>query len=345
MTGKMGNQHGGVRSQVGFSLIELMIAMVIGLLVVGGAVGIFLSNRQVSRATEGVGRLQESARVAFELMSRDLREAAGNPCVNNLPVANVLTGAGSAWWNGINSWEDAFRGYAGGEAATGLATGTGTGQRVADTEVLQLFSADENVVTVSAHNTAGAAFTVNSGNHGIVAGDLAMVCDGKQASIFQVSSVGGAGTNILHAASAGTPGNCTTGLGLPLTCGGAGTARSYAPTVTAGSESVSVLTKLRASRWYIGNGSNGPGLYQQVVTANGSVAAQEVVEGVSGLNVLYLVKGQTIYQSAAAAGADWGNVASVRITLTLAGNDRVGPDGQTIQRQLVHVVSLRNRNP
>lgn len=340
MTAGMSKLRGRLRSQAGFSLIELMVSMLIGLLVVGAAVGIFLSNRQVSRATEGLGRLQEGTRVAFELMSRDLREAAGNPCVNNLPIANVIFSAGSNWWSNINSWEDAFRGYGAAETATGLASGTGGGQRLAGTEAVQLFSADDNVVTVSAHNTAGAVFTVNSGVHGISAGNLAMVCNGRQASVFQVSSVGAGGTTILHAAGAGTPGNSSINLNI------SGDKFDYSPDTTAGSESVSTLTGLRATRWYIGNGGSGPSLYQQVATANGTVATQEVAEGVSNLSVLYLVDGQNAYQAASAVGGNWANVTSARITLTLAGTDRVGPDNnQTIQRQLIHVVSLRNRNP
>ncbi|SBV35426.1 Prepilin-type N-terminal cleavage/methylation domain-containing protein [uncultured Stenotrophomonas sp.] len=323
--------------QAGFSLIELMVAMLIGLLVVGAAVGIFLSNRQVYRATEGIGRLQEGTRVAFELMSRDLREAAGNPCVNNLPLANVLNNFGGNWWSNIENWAGAFRGYGASEAATGLTTGTGAGQRVAGTEVLQLFSADDNVVTISTHDTAGATFTVNNASHGIAAGDLAVACNGKQASIFQVSAA--SGTSIQHAAI-GTPGNSTIALNVI-----SGEKFDYSPAAAAGSESVSVLARLRASRWYVGNGNNGPSLYQQVATANGTVATQEVAEGVSNMSVLYLVEDKNTYQGIAAVGGNWGNVTAARITLTLAGTDRVGPNGQTIQRQLIHVVSLRNRNP
>ena len=46
------------RATRGFSLIEMMIAMVLGLLVVGAAIGIFVSNQQAYRATEGLGRVQ-----------------------------------------------------------------------------------------------------------------------------------------------------------------------------------------------------------------------------------------------------------------------------------------------
>ena len=61
----------------GLSLIELMIALLLGLLVVGGAIGIFTSNRRAYNATESLSRVQENARVAFEMMSRDVREAGG----------------------------------------------------------------------------------------------------------------------------------------------------------------------------------------------------------------------------------------------------------------------------
>lgn len=323
------------RTGAGFSLIELMIAMVLGLLVVGAAISIFLTNRQTYRSTESLGRVQEGVRTAFELISRDVREAAGNPCVNNLPLSNVLNNSALNWWSNINRWGDAFRGYGATEAVTGLTIGTGSGQRLANTEVVQLFAADDNVATITTHDTAGAKFTVNTASHGIVTGELAVVCNARQASIFQVSGV--TGQNIFHAA-AGTPGNCTIGLGVPLNCGGSTVFAYVAPS--------SVLVKLHASRWYIGNGTNGPALYQQVATANGTVTTQEVAEGVTNLSVLYLIEGQSSYQAASAIAADaWDEVIAARITLQLASIERTGTDGQAIQRQLIHVVSLRNRNP
>lgn len=66
----------------GFGLIELMIALVLGLLVLGAAIAVFQSNQSTYRANEGLSRIQEGARVAFELMSRDLRAAGGSACSN-----------------------------------------------------------------------------------------------------------------------------------------------------------------------------------------------------------------------------------------------------------------------
>ena len=66
--------------QAGFGLIELMIAMVLGLLVLGAAVAVFQSNQRTFNANEGQNRVQEGARVAFEMMSRDIRAAGGSSC-------------------------------------------------------------------------------------------------------------------------------------------------------------------------------------------------------------------------------------------------------------------------
>ena len=67
-------------TQAGFGLIELMISMVLGLLVLGAAIAVFQSNQRSFNANEGQNRIQEGARAAFEMMSRDIRAAGGTSC-------------------------------------------------------------------------------------------------------------------------------------------------------------------------------------------------------------------------------------------------------------------------
>lgn len=74
--------HRRRRDAAGFGLIELMIAMVLGLIVIGAAFAVFMSNQSTFRANEGLARIQEGVRVAFELMSRDIRAAGGSACSN-----------------------------------------------------------------------------------------------------------------------------------------------------------------------------------------------------------------------------------------------------------------------
>ncbi len=66
----------------GMSLIELMVAMVLGLVVMGAAFAVFMSNQATFRVNEDVNRIQESARIAFELISRDIRAGGGSACSN-----------------------------------------------------------------------------------------------------------------------------------------------------------------------------------------------------------------------------------------------------------------------
>lgn len=70
------------RSAAGFSLVELLIALVLGTLVVGAAFAILHSNQRSYQANQGLNRVQENARIAFELISRDLRAAGGSACSN-----------------------------------------------------------------------------------------------------------------------------------------------------------------------------------------------------------------------------------------------------------------------
>lgn len=77
---KWNRRQGGKAVAAGFSLIELMIAMVMGLLVLGAAIAVFQSNLRSFNANEGQNRVQEGARAAYEMMSRDIRAAGGTAC-------------------------------------------------------------------------------------------------------------------------------------------------------------------------------------------------------------------------------------------------------------------------
>src|SRR5690606_31534984 len=74
------------RWMVGFSLIELMVAMALGVLVLGAAIGVFQTNQRTYLANEGLNRIQESARVAYEMMTRDIRSAGSSACSNEALV-------------------------------------------------------------------------------------------------------------------------------------------------------------------------------------------------------------------------------------------------------------------
>lgn len=333
----------------GFTLVELMIALLLGLVVSGAATALFITNRQTYVASESLARVQENARTAFELMARDVREAAGNPCANDTPMANVLNSPGSLWWT---NWANGIVGYGGSAALTSTPFGTGAAQRVAGTDAIELKSGVSTGIVVTTKMPVASADIEVSSTTGVSLNDIVLVCDYRQSTIFQITQTP-SGNKLQHNSGNGAPGNCTKYLGsndddsVACTNGAGAIAHLY--------DENAVVSKLRASRWYIGcNGRNRGAacdeagersLYQSSLRNAAGVMTvdnNEITEGVSGMTLEYLMRTGTAYQSAAAV-TNWKDVVAVRIGLTMAGSDKIGTDGTVLQRNLDHVVALRNR--
>lgn len=325
------------RAAAGFTLVELMIALVLGLLVIAGAVGIFMSNRREYASTETLGRMQETARVAFELMARDVREAGGNPCAKNIPIANTLNATG-AWYtdltSGLHGYDD------GGSGSTAkLAASYGS------TDAIDVMSGTTDDVQVVSFVPSSAELNVNKTTN-IQEGDLALVCDYKQGAIFQVTQVQNSPGKIQHNPGYNVPGNCTKAFDYPVDCSKTTNPKSKAFTNGA------TVAHFTGARWYVGSSSNGPALYRSSVRNNsGTVSdvAEQVAEGVSDMQLTYLQDGGTAYVKAQNV-TNWSDVIAVRITLTIqsaAGTERgkyiQGTDNNALTREITHTVMLRNR--
>ncbi|MCI0734505.1 MAG: PilW family protein [Methylococcaceae bacterium] len=66
--------------QIGLTMIELMIAMLLGLVLMGGVVQIFVGTKQSYNLQEAQSRLQENGRLAMHFLPRDIRLADFNGC-------------------------------------------------------------------------------------------------------------------------------------------------------------------------------------------------------------------------------------------------------------------------
>ncbi|RDH45522.1 PilW family protein [Zooshikella ganghwensis] len=64
-----------LNKQSGLSLIELMIALVLGLLLLAGVLQVFLGSSQTYRLTGDLARAQENGRFALDMLARDIRMA------------------------------------------------------------------------------------------------------------------------------------------------------------------------------------------------------------------------------------------------------------------------------
>lgn len=87
----------------GFSLIELMIAMVLGLLVAAGIISVFISTSSSNRVQTQLATLQESGRFAISRIGDDLRMANGQYCTNSGGIAKPIAASGGTYLDGLRA--------------------------------------------------------------------------------------------------------------------------------------------------------------------------------------------------------------------------------------------------
>lgn len=94
--------------QAGMTLVELMIAMLIGTLLVGGAITLYEQSRRNFRTAESLAQLQDNARFAVDAIEPDLRLAGfwglagdlrwpGPPAGVTVSCAGASPAAATAW--------------------------------------------------------------------------------------------------------------------------------------------------------------------------------------------------------------------------------------------------------
>lgn len=214
-----------LRKHSGFSLVELMVAMLIALIVMAGVISSFVSSKNTNRINDELAFIQESARFALDYMSRDIRQAGDFGCsattgsggTNKLSSNNLINvvnpGANSVLYSriGIGGFDHSQNP---GAFPTLITGGAGV---VANTDALAVRRAstddpaDQFIVT--AHNSAAGQFTLNRSQN-LGAGTLMVVSDAdcKHQAVFQMTGPPGISTSLQHSAGAGAPGNCTTTL-------------------------------------------------------------------------------------------------------------------------------------
>lgn len=99
---RMTGYFAGRRLQRGLSLIELLIALALGLAVLVGLSSVYVAVKQSFRFQETTGRLQEDATFAIDSIARDLRMAGSAGCmgVNKVTSPAVIYYPGSVLASG-----------------------------------------------------------------------------------------------------------------------------------------------------------------------------------------------------------------------------------------------------
>jgi type IV pilus assembly protein PilW len=301
------------QSAKGFGLVELMIAMVLGLVLIGAATSVMLSNIQSFRANKSLVQMQDSARLGFELMARDIRQAGSIPCGNDINLTTIVSD--TPWyldWTAGSKGQ--LIGYPGNSNISGL-----TG-RVDGTEALSILYVDNIGSSVESTAAATHTYTLNKVNNGFKSGDIVIVCDAKNGALFKANIATSSGTDKKMTVTA-AQGNTSSKPGL--------------------FEKHSVMGKLKSRAWYIGtNSQGGPSLY--LAELNGSALNSiEIAAGVSKLEFNYRLNDTAGFKTASEVNNRWQQVNAVKITLELL-NTQSAESGQ-LKRSFSSIVALRNR--
>ena len=305
------------KHQLGLSLVEVLVALVISLFLLTGIVQVYLANRTSYTFSEAISRAQENGRFALDTMTQDLRGAGFFGCAifdpaDTSTLVNNLNPAGAGYDAAIHDF-----------IGQGIIQGTeNDGLNGSDSITLRGAKPDQVTIHPPYNVTTSATIQVTT-NDSIQSGDIVMVSNCQGADIFQVTAKGGGAPGqqtIVHTTGgASSPGNYN-----PDSCGG-GSAQCLSQTY--GSDST--MFELQAVTYSIAVGASGePALWR---SENGTNV--ELIEGIEQMQILYGIDtdadnfaNQYVVSTAV---ADMLTVMSVRLMLLVrSDSDGVTEDAQ-----------------
>lgn len=331
-------------SIAGLTLVELMVAITIGLIILAAVIRLFATSRATYTLEEGLARVQESGRFAMEFLSQDIRMAGYIGCASatNTTVQNHLnnptdygvnftptlsghryTGSGGRP-SALTDWTPALPGTINGVVYFSA------GDVEPNTDVLVIRRASEiDIKLGGAMPNTAASLKIDANPGNLKDNDIVMVSDCTNADIFQITgpdSFGTGSNNLVHNTGASVPGNQTQEL-----------SKSYGTDAQ--------VMKLITRVYYIGRRSNStnnpPALFRREFPSTTTVIAQELVEGIETMQFAFgedtvadTYNTPNIYRSSASAVADWNKVTAVRVGLLVATTSNVDQTADTRTYQL-----------
>ena len=319
----------------GFSLVELMVAMLISLLLMAGVIQIFTGTKSTFLSQEGNSRLQENVRFTLSRLSEDIGAAGYLGCLDSdapiLPFTNDLAtqGLGSAYDFSSSIFGTDGAGVNGSDTITIRRAGSGGGIRL--TKSMDLPTSDVELdPTNSAYNS-------------LQQFDILVLGDCATASVFMITNdPTTSGGTIKHVA--GVPATLGPNSGQSNSTGDL--QRIYG----ADTSSIAGATRVGSTTYELCNSTSGNGtsLYFNSNNCGAATQTNELVEGVQDMQIQYGIDADTTPGVEQYLRADqiltaqqWNNVASVRMTLTF--NTVQNVPGGAVAQSFTTTVRMRNR--
>ncbi|MBF0114021.1 MAG: PilW family protein [Magnetococcales bacterium] len=302
--------------QAGFSLLELMIALTVGLLLLSGLLTLFNSTKQTYQWNTQLARLQENGRLAMELLTREIRHTGYWGCTGQSTLNNLLVTPNNLSWLTI----ERIHGYD--HLQPGSLPSALQGLAVPGNDVIVLSGMDFSQRTLASHDACAAQFTLAQ-THDLQANELVALSDCQQTVLLQITQANGSNRTLNHAASGGSIGNRSDCLGGDCSGSCASSWYQFAPGTP--------LAPLRSIAFFVGNSANGePALFWQLLNRSDTPSRNELVEGVENMQILYgfdsdgdRVANQYLRADQVDSANGWNNIVSVRIALLLRSADHM----------------------
>ena len=306
------------QKQQGLSIIELMIAMVLGLILLSGVIQILMANRETSRVQSALARVQENGRVVMEYLAREIRAADYWGCAPGIGTFTNHLDTTSP------DYDPALHDFS---FADGIAGTDNDGVNGSDSIRLSGLFGDELKITNPMPNTS-AVVKVRPNNNMINPGDILFISNCKGGDIFQVTAGSPGSTGTVGHQSGGSvrPGNDG------ATCNTTGsTACPNCFCQTYGTEGA-IHTGFNSTRYYIDNTPDGPTLFMDDFYN----APMQMAVGIENMQITYGMDtsgdgSANRYLPAGHVDLDMNGVVSIKVNILVASTEAVNDTPQELR--------------
>jgi type IV pilus assembly protein PilW len=199
------NMNIKIKKSLGFTLVEVMVAVLIGLILMTGVTNIYLSNKETFRTNEELTRFQENGRYITNVMNNELRRAGHAGCMNvfqqPIDFTNSFSATSAAFYkNPVNGFELSTTSSPNPSLPTGTSA-PATSQLKSDklpvdnSDIISIQYGSSEMIALStdmANRTANMQLAARTDGSGLTVddGDFALISDCRDANVFVAGSAG-----------------------------------------------------------------------------------------------------------------------------------------------------------
>ncbi|MFI4918519.1 MAG: PilW family protein [Legionellales bacterium] len=308
-----------ISKQQGFSIVELMVGAIIGLIISYSVIGLYVAQTQTYKTANSQALIQSTENAITNMVTPVIRSAGFTGCGAISNAVSNLNSGGPSPIGTINTVPTLIMGYSGGVSPITLQINPANDSNAGDwtpaldsslvgdvvnaSDVLILLGSvpDDIPISITAIDSTSSSFTLQGTNGtSIIPPQFGAVSDCGKTIIFAITGVTGA--NLSHSSGAGVLQNATS-------------------TFTVNFQPGAQFIVLQQTAFFIGQGQGGDSALMRGILNGSSWTVQPIVPGVELMKVQYGIgSGGVITQYVSAdAVPDWSSVYAVRIGFIIAG--------------------------